>query len=253
MSHSTSRSSSRSLTLLLGVLLASLAWAAPAYASTSPSPSSSPSAAASGDGFCADGAGVSVVVDGTAVDGDVRETCVATDGEQAATDVLEEAGVSLAYVQGQPGFVCTVDELPAGQDCSTTPAGNSYWGLFLAAEGSGSGDGSGDGTWDYAPVGVQELQLQPGDFVGFAWQTSADPAPPAADPVAGTATGASPTSDEPQPNDGATIPTTPGADADAVADSGPSDGTPVWIFYAVVVVAAVSGLTFVMLRRRSRS
>lgn len=247
---------SRSLTLLLGALLASLAWAAPAYASTSPSPSSSPSSSpsAAGGGFCADGAGVSVVVDGTAVDGDVRQTCVATDGEQAATDVLEQAGVSLAYVQGQPGFVCTVDDLPAGQDCSTTPAGNSYWGLFLAAQGSGSGDGTGDGTWDYAPVGVQDLRLQPGDFVGFAWQTSAEPAPPAADPVAGTATGTSASSEEPQPNDGATIPSTPGADADAVADSGPSDGLPVWIFYAVVVVVALSGLTFVMLRRRrSRS
>lgn len=237
---------SRRLSLLLGALLLSLAWAVPAYASTSPSPSAAPA----GDGFCAGGVGISVVVDATATDGDVRETCVPADSETAATDVLEQAGVELAFVQGQPGFVCTVDGLPADQDCSTTPSGSSYWGLFLASQGTGTGDGSGDGAWDYAPVGVEDLRLQPGDFVGFAWQTSAEPAPPGAEPVAGSATGASSESAEPQPNDGQTIPSTPGTDASEAADSGPGDGIPVWIFYVVVVVAAVSGLVFVMLRRR---
>ena len=102
-------------------------------------------------------------------------------------------------------------------------------------------------------MGVEELRLQAGDYVGFAWQTSAEPAPPAAEPVPGSATGETSggtESVEPQPNDGATIPTTPGTDASEAADSGPGDGLPVWIFYVVVVVVAVSGLTFVMLRRR---
>lgn len=242
--------------LVATMLAVSLALVAPSYAASSPSPSPSPSGDEAGaTSFCAEGVGVSVIVDATAAGGDVTEACVATDGQEEATDVLEQAGVELTSVANQPGFVCQVDGLPSGQDCSTTPAGDAYWGLFIAGSGTGTGDGSGDSAWDYAPVGVDELRLSPDSFVGFAYQTSSEPAPPAAPAVAGTQTGTTtgPSGDETVlPNDGASIPSTPGTDASEAADEGVEDGTPVWIFYVVVVVVAVGGLVFATLRNRAK-
>lgn len=181
-------------------------------------------AAESAGGLCAEGEGISVVVDPGDLGGEVREACVPSEGSELATQVFADAGVEVTPVGAFPGAACRVDGQPQDVACQQMPPADAYWGLFLAQP---------DGSWDYAPTGADELELTPGDYVAFAWQTGSEATPPSVEAV---------------PGEGQQ------AGQDQAADEGQEQSTedgglPVWV---LVVVGGVllAGLALVVVRRR---
>lgn len=124
--------------------------------------------------LCSGDRGVSVVVDPGALGGKVQEDCVEDGGGKLATEVFEAAGHELTPVGEFPGAACKVDGEPADAACQSMPPADAYWGLYLA-QGQ---------KWDYAPKGADELTLEDGSFVAFAWQDSSTSTPPSVEPVA---------------------------------------------------------------------
>ena len=112
---------------------------------------------------CSSASGVSVVVDFDGVTGGVRSACVAGGGDRPADEVITSAGFALTWVQRQPGFLCRVDGVPAGDPCANTPPADAYWGLFWS-------DGK-DGVWHYSDFGVTGLQVPDGGYIALAWQS----------------------------------------------------------------------------------
>lgn len=123
-------------------------------------PAAAPASAAS----CSTASGVSVVVDPGALGGALTTVCDTGSGQVAATRYAD-IGVSLSYVQRQPGFVCRVNEVPATDPCVNTPPTNAYWALWWT-------DGE-SGSWTYASIGVTGLQVPEGGAVALAWQSDA--------------------------------------------------------------------------------
>jgi len=191
-------------------------------------------APAQAQGFCKDG-GVNVVVDFQEMGGGVSQECVEDGGGKLAAQVFEDAGFDLTPVGAFPGAACQVDGKPTGAACQKMPPADAYWGLFLANEK----------TWDYAPKGADQLELEEGAFVAFSWQSSKTPAlprvapAPAAKPTGGAAR-------ESASNDGGE-----GADEAAQSSKSEEDRFPVWVpILAVVALGAGVGAFLVTRRRR---
>ncbi|MFH8248922.1 hypothetical protein ACH3VR_00960 [Microbacterium sp. B2969] len=155
-----------------------------AACSQTPTESASPSAASSG---CA---GVTVVVDASALDladDPSTSTCVATDKTIAATDALAEAHVTTAgTTQYGDQVVCRVNGVPAedqalknpdGSDyfekCEGMPAAFAYWSMWVQPSG---------GEWEYAQEGLSTLQLKPGEGLALLFTLNGLPASPTATP-----------------------------------------------------------------------
>ena len=78
---------------------------------------------------CSEAGGVSVVVDYRELGGGVQSLCDSVGGGRSAATLLTDNGFPLVYVQRQPGFVCRVSGVPAGDPCVSTPPADAYWGL----------------------------------------------------------------------------------------------------------------------------
>ena len=162
-----------------------------AACSTSPDAASTPSATAEGatspimTGACDDDSGVTVVVDGSALeDGDVEEWCVTTEEPIVAADAFSIAAVRTEGTEEYGDqVVCRVNGLPAedeaipaedGSDyfetCDTMPAAFAYWSLWVKPAG---------GEWGYAQEGAATQELQPGDAVELLFTLNGEPAAPA--------------------------------------------------------------------------
>lgn len=111
---------------------------------------------------CTSAGGVSVVVDYRELGGGVVTACAADGGGKSATAIFASAGVSLAYAQRSPGFVCKVNGRPESEPCVNTAPADAYWGLWWS-------DGS-KGSWTYASSGAGALTVPAGGSVGWAWQ-----------------------------------------------------------------------------------
>lgn len=136
------------------------------------------------DAACAEGTGVTVAVDSSALeDGESREWCIGTDETLAATDALALVDVQ---TEGTDEYgdqvVCRVDGLPAedvaipaedGSDyfetCESMPAAFAYWSLWVKPAG---------GEWAYAEEGLSTLQLEPGESVELLFTLNGEPAAP---------------------------------------------------------------------------
>ncbi|MBO9578551.1 MAG: hypothetical protein J7480_07265 [Microbacteriaceae bacterium] len=156
--------------LLSAVLLAGCA------AQSAPAPSESdPVASAPAGADCGD-AGVRVVVEFTVLeDAQDVDACVLADAPTSATEVLAAAGVgtegtlkwgdaSICRIDGRPSQEETVrvDGFPPiHEDCDDFTPG-AYWAVWVLPAG---------GEWAYAPVGVNELELQPGEALGLVFTT----------------------------------------------------------------------------------
>lgn len=220
--------------LVLAVLLGLALLAAPGAALAAPQESQSQSQSQASSDACAEG-GVTLVVDPADLGGDPAVTCVEADGaEQPAPQAFADAGVELTPVDPFPGAVCQVDGEPADAACGAMPPADAYWGLYVADAG---------GEWDFAPVGIDELDVAEGSFVGFAWQSGGEPTPPAVAPQPGEAT-----------------PGAQGDDAAASDDAGQESGEeapdpgglPWWVPLLVGVAVIVLGVG-IAVRRRSRT
>lgn len=202
----------QSAALLLGVLALSV---------------TSPSTAYAAEGsLCTDG-GVNIVVDFKDLGGGVQQACDESGAGKVATQVFEESGFELTPVAAFPGAACRVNGKPAEVACAKMPPADAYWGLYVGKAGK----------WDYAPTGADELKLEDGAFVGFAWQSSSTSSPPEVAPVA-------------QPSQGASSPASAGP-SDALEDEKQDDDGTAWWVPALVVVVLVAAGAGVALRRRS--
>ena len=170
-----------------------------------------PTPAQAAGGRCAEGTGVTVVVDPGPLGGGVRIGCAPGGADQPGSQVVPAAGFPLTYVSGAP-FVCRISGSPGAdvEDCSGTPPADAYWGLFWS-----DGDPA---TWTYASVGITGLEVPEGGSIGWRWQDGGARDLPAAAP------NADPPIEEPSPEpspEPSTPPSTPPDDPDEPSD-GPS-------------------------------
>jgi hypothetical protein len=184
-------------------------------------------AQASGAG-CTPGHGVTVVVEFNQLGGDDVRLCDAGGGGRTAARLLEDDGLSLTYVQRQPGFVCRVAGVPAQDPCVNTPPDDAYWSLWWS-------DGSSD-TWTYASIGVDSLTIPDGGSVALAWDGKPGDVTPATAPRGGGASAA------------------PARPATADRATNPGDGgLPGWVAPAALGLLAAAAAGTVVVRRRRRA
>jgi hypothetical protein len=177
--------------------------AAPAFAGSS-APSRSVVAAAGKPGYCSDDTGVTVVVDFSALGGNVVVRCAAGPGGRGFTglDALAGAGFSVAGTQRWGSqFVCRIQGRPTAreslaipgddsyhEDCGDTPPDTAYWGYWYAPNG---------GRWRYSSISAASRSTIRGGFEGWSYHLgSAAPKPP---PVSATHAVSAPTSSPPPP------------------------------------------------------
>ncbi|MEV7603248.1 flagellar hook-length control protein FliK [Kitasatospora sp. NPDC089797] len=111
---------------------------------------------------CTGTSGVTVVVDFTALGGDIETGCAPgtpTDGLAALTG----AGFTYAFHPRFPGFVCQINVQP--NPCNGAPA-SAYWSYWHAQHG---------GAWSYSSVGAGGYHPAAGDVEGWAFGAGAQP------------------------------------------------------------------------------
>ncbi|KQZ85011.1 hypothetical protein ASD56_01150 [Microbacterium sp. Root166] len=172
----------RSLTAAAAAALLLTLAACSSPATTTAEPSSS-AAAPAAEGECA---GVTIVVDASALEGDddvSLEECVETDEAVAAADALAEAGVETeGTVEYGDQVVCRVNGAPAAdtvlaaddgteysETCESMAPAFAYWSLWVKTAES---------EWDYAQEGLSTLQVEPGDSVALLFTLNGEPAAP---------------------------------------------------------------------------
>ena len=161
-----------------------------AACSGGPATTATPSTAAGSEtsqiqtGACEGDSGVTVIVDGTALeDGSLDQWCVTTDEAIVAADAFSIAAVQTEGTEEYGDqVVCRVNGLPAedqaipaedGSDyfetCASMPAAFAYWSLWVKPA---------DGEWGYAQEGPSTQELEPGDAVELLFTLNGEPAAP---------------------------------------------------------------------------
>jgi hypothetical protein len=123
-----------------------------------------PAAAAGTAGYCADGNGVTVVVDFNELGGGVVIRCAP--GDQATgLSALKNAGLRIAgTTRWGESFVCRIEGRPtvATEPCVDTPPASAYWSYWHASNG---------GSWTYSDKGVRNRKPPSGSFEGWSFST----------------------------------------------------------------------------------
>lgn len=230
-----------SLTTLALAVLAGLVALLGLVGAAGPAGASGVRAADAEGRLCSDDQGVSVVVDPGALGGKVQEDCVEDGGGKLATEVFESAGHELTPVGEFPGAACKVDGEPADAACQSMPPADAYWGLYLA-----QGE-----KWDYAPKGANELTLEDGSFVAFAWQDSSTSTPPSVQPVAASGSASESAAPSGSQTSGTEVESSDSGDGtgENSVQSTDDDDLSQYIPIAVIVLLALV-VGFLLLRRR---
>ncbi|KAA2250995.1 hypothetical protein F0L68_38465 [Solihabitans fulvus] len=119
-------------------------------------------AAASG---CADGAGVTVVVDYRSLGGGVQVGCAA--GSPASgLDALQAAGFGYNSASRQPGFVCRIGGRPATDPCVNAAPASAYWSYWHAQPG---------GAWAFSDLGAAGYTPAAGSVEGWSFGSGQQP------------------------------------------------------------------------------
>jgi hypothetical protein len=153
----------------------------------------SPAAPAPGTpGYCSSAAGVTVVVDMSALGGGVTVRCAPGPGGPGYTglDALRGTGFTVAGTQRYGlAFVCRIQGRPSAtesiaipgnpryhEQCVDTPPQTAFWSYWSARNG---------GAWTYNTSGASSHDTISGGFEGwrFSLSPSGSPAPPAVKPV----------------------------------------------------------------------
>lgn len=110
---------------------------------------------------------VPVVIEFGPLDGQDRILCAQHGAGSLALDALHDLGVRTEMSAGSMPMVCRIDGLPTPEQekCGNALDGDGYWAFLVAREG---------GDWGYASVGMQEYELEPGDFVALRYQLMSD-------------------------------------------------------------------------------
>lgn len=184
-------------------------------------------------GYCAPGAGVSVVVDFAAFGKPAKAGCAkgtAANGVAA----MRAAGFRVqTFTSGALVGICRIDDLPAPsvEKCDKTPPANAFWAYWQAPTGK---------PWGFAQQSATQSKPVAGTTEGWSFARG-----PAADKPAVAPTG------EPGAPAAAT-PSDAARPSDAVAPAG--GGGPSWTLIggiALVVILILAGAGTLLWRRRS--
>ncbi|MFA9445989.1 hypothetical protein [Egicoccus sp. AB-alg6-2] len=175
--------------------------------------------------------GVWVVIDAQRLGADVRTLC-APGSPANGLEALRLAGVSYAFVERQPGLVCTLNGRP--DPCNGAPS-DAYWSYWHAEAG---------GSWTYSTRGAGNRTPPRGSVEGWSFGAGEPPArkPPAASaptapapspsptatPTAGVGPSPTPTaapSPSPTSSSSGSETTTPAADKPAESSATPDGAT----------------------------
>ncbi|MET0831961.1 MAG: hypothetical protein ABWY62_06215 [Acidimicrobiia bacterium] len=141
-----------------------------------PAPSIDPGhTAAQAAGVCPGDDGVTVVVDATALNGELMVGC-APGSPQSGFDALVAAGFSVEAVTATPGLLCRIDGLPTPSDetCADDPPIDFYWAYWTVESGE----------WRYATEGAATREPEAGSVEGWSFvDGGTSPPPPGVDPT----------------------------------------------------------------------
>lgn len=193
-------------------------------ASAATAPSAASSAASTASGACADGDGVTVVVDFTDLGGSIEAGCALKDPATGRTALLA-AGFTAA--DSQPGLLCTIDSMP--NPCPTTFQG-SFWSYWHSTT---------SGEWTSYQVGADASDPAPGELEGWRYN----------DGSAGPGIAPSAVADTLRPAQTATAVAT-AAPAKAAPAAGAADS--VFLFASLGIAAAMVILVILALVRARR-
>lgn len=192
------------------------------------------------DGACAEGAGVTVVVDLTDLGGDVEIGCA--EGDPASgTEALTSAGFTEARAEG--GYICAIAGRP---DPCPTEFDGSYWAYW---------SGSAGGDWEMQATGSDESAPAVGTVEG--WRYNDGSAPPSVTPDEALTTSDEPAEEptEEPTEDEVTEEPTDAAEDESSADDAEQDAdaarglAPLVAAGAAVVLVALAAVAFA--RRRA--
>src|SRR3954447_22085795 len=115
---------------------------------------------------CAQGTGVTVVVDFASLGGGTHRECAAGDPSSGLA-ALRGAGFTPTRAAQEPGyFLCRINGKPANDPCQRTSPANAYWSYWHAKPG---------GTWAYSSLGPADYAPAPGAVEGWAFGAGKPP------------------------------------------------------------------------------
>ncbi len=133
-----------------------------------PTPVATRGATVGTEGACPTAAGVTVVVDFQDLGGGVWLRC--TEGSaDSGFQALERAGIPYRTAVRSPGFLCRIDELPAGDPCINPSPTAAYWSYWVAPRG---------GSWCYSNIGAASRNPPEGTVEGWSFSLNRSPSPP---------------------------------------------------------------------------
>ncbi|MDT4996427.1 MAG: hypothetical protein QOD45_495 [Pseudonocardiales bacterium] len=204
-----------------------LAVAGPAFAGSRAAASPVAAQSAGTPGYCHDDTGVTVVVDMSALGGDVVVRCdpTAISTGDSGIGALEGAGFTPTGTQRYGlAFVCRIQGRPAASEalpipgdptyheqCVDTPPATAFWSYWYAPD---------NGHWTYSTAGANAHQPIEGGFEGWAFSIgsgNASAAAPGVDP-------SRPGSSQPPTSAGPPPPTTPPTTPPPTSDPGHHHG-----------------------------
>jgi len=228
---------SRRLAALVGAtgLLVTLG-AGPALAAT-PTGTATSSPAAAGDAelqgeACPDDEGATVLVDPQGLAGGELATPTAGCALEAPDGLVALTEAGFTATESGPGFVCTIDAVPAPDQADCTNDG--YWAYYYAPR---------DGEWTASEVGAADRVPEVGGVEAWSWTELSG------DSLAGAPPRVEPAAVEALPVAGETDASAP--DAPAVEDS-VDESVPVTTIVVIAVLAVLLVLGIVVGGRRRR-
>ena len=214
-------------TMLVAGLLIACALATGLSGGGAASAASTASTASTASGACADGNGVTVVVDFTDLGGNIEAGCALKDPATGRAALLAAGFVA---ADSQPGLLCAIDSKP--DPCPTTFQG-SFWSYWHSTSG---------GEWTSYQVGADTSNPASGELEGWRYN----------DGATGPGIMPSAVADTLRPTQAATT-AAPAAPAAAAPGAGAADSVFLFASLGFAAVVVILVILFLVRARRRRA
>jgi hypothetical protein len=104
--------------------------------------------------------------------GYVSSECIKTSNEMTAFEVLKQAGYSTeGTVEYGDAVLCRLNNMPdiSAESCEGMPPAESYWAVLIKEHQLIPMPFGISGEWGWAQVGINEINLKPGDSIGLVF------------------------------------------------------------------------------------